>query len=294
MPAVGFRDLFPSLLHFSGDTVMFLKCYGDCEGPLGFPMFDREARALDELLKRHPGYEYQRAVVAKAATEFNPGERADVSWISTEALDRQKEIVLASGFDDAHYRGNPIVTLNHDYEMPPVGRSLWRKRVRDGATRGIKAKTVYPPRPDGHDETNWPPDQVWALVKAGLLTGKSVGFLRLAQRGPTDEEVARHPAWADARNVVEQWSLVEYCCTWLPVNPECITDAVSKSLIQPDDLRIVGVEPPAPPVAFEPGPGFTTLEEMEVAVRRRFQAVNLEELIRKTVSDRLNRLRGRV
>jgi len=31
--------------------------------------------------------------------------------------------------DDSQFALNPIVTLNHDYSMPPVGRSLWRKFV---------------------------------------------------------------------------------------------------------------------------------------------------------------------
>jgi hypothetical protein len=37
----------------------------------------------------------QRLVTAKATSELLDGERADVSWISTEELDREKEIVVA-------------------------------------------------------------------------------------------------------------------------------------------------------------------------------------------------------
>jgi len=107
--------------------------YGTTEGPLGFPMQDADAKALDEFIRTLPEQDYQRVIVEKAMTELSQGERADVSWICTESIDRQREIVLTSGFRDDHYKNNPIVMLNHDYIKQPVGKSLWRKRVRDGA-----------------------------------------------------------------------------------------------------------------------------------------------------------------
>src|SRR4051794_26446333 len=164
----------------------FLKTYGDTEGPLGFPLPDRQAQALDALLKtlpRTPDHEYRHrefppvlpgqdagGPAARAVTELNPGERSDVSWISTESPDRVREVVVARGMDDSHFRGNPLVTLQHAYHLPPVGRSLWRKRVKDGPVAGIKAKTLYPARPESWPAASpWPPDQVLTLVQAGLL-----------------------------------------------------------------------------------------------------------------------------
>src|SRR5436309_2124811 len=102
----------------------FLEQYGDTEGPLGFPMRDAEAKALDALIRENPGHEYQRVVVEKATADLSSGERADVSWIQTEAIDRYGEIVLASGFDDAFFKANPIVTVNHDYTRCPIGNSV--------------------------------------------------------------------------------------------------------------------------------------------------------------------------
>src|SRR3954449_8152390 len=117
--------------------------YGTTLGPLNFPQTDRAASALDAVLRalpKTPAYEYRKAVSAKAPTELNPGERSDVSWITTESVDRMGEVVLARGMDDAQFQGNPLVTLGHAYWLPPVGKSLWRKRVRDGALFGVKAK----------------------------------------------------------------------------------------------------------------------------------------------------------
>src|SRR5262245_35579813 len=113
---------------------MSLK-YGGATGPLGFPLTDRQAGRLEQLLKALPRdgeAAYRRVSKAAATSELNAGERSDVSWITTEALDRDGEIVLAAGMNDSLFAENPIVTLNHSYFAPPVGRSLWRKRVRDG------------------------------------------------------------------------------------------------------------------------------------------------------------------
>ena len=74
----------------------FLKPHFDTEGPLGFPMPDKAARAVDALLRtlpKTPDYEYRKALVPRPPTELNPGERSDVSWISTESVDRTGEVV---------------------------------------------------------------------------------------------------------------------------------------------------------------------------------------------------------
>jgi hypothetical protein len=48
------------------------------------------------------------------------GERSDVSWISVETPDRQKEVVIAKGMNDSQFAVNPLVTLEHNYQLPPV------------------------------------------------------------------------------------------------------------------------------------------------------------------------------
>ena len=63
----------------------------------------------------------------------------------SETPDRYDYIVLAKGMDDSQFALNPIVTLNHDYSIPPIGRSLWRKFVKDAlptVTREERAKAA--------------------------------------------------------------------------------------------------------------------------------------------------------
>ena len=73
-----------------------------------------------------------------------------------------------------------------------MGRSLWRKKIKDGARRGVKAKTIYPTKPDDWTDA-WAPDSAWGLVKASLMVGKSIGFLTVKSRAPTEEEIKRKP-----------------------------------------------------------------------------------------------------
>src|SRR4051812_30227548 len=76
----------------------WLKDDGDTEGPLGFPMPDAEAKALDRLLADNPHAEYEQLVFEKATSAaLTPGGRADVSWIMTEQRDRARDVVLLSG-----------------------------------------------------------------------------------------------------------------------------------------------------------------------------------------------------
>src|SRR5262245_18617692 len=182
------------------------------EGPLGFPLPDDAARAVEAVLKKLPAtpeHAY-RQVPLGAEAELAPGERADVSWISTERVDRVGEVVRAEGMDDSQFRLNPLVTLGHRYDVPPVGRSAWRRRRRVGDLVGVQAKTVYPERPVSWPlDQPWTPDQVLGLVQAGLLSGKSIGFLPTRVHTPEAAECERN-GWAECRLVVDEWLLLEY------------------------------------------------------------------------------------
>ena len=169
-----------------------------------------------------------------------------MSWISTESVDRAADVVLSKGMNDSQFAANPLVTLAHAYWCPPVGRSLWRKRIKDGTIVGIKAKTVYPPRPPNwsSDPTEtWTPDRVLALVQSGMLNGKSIGFLPLkAYRA--DAKTAQKNNWPEGVRVIEEWLLVEYACCFLPVNQDALVEAVSKGAAIPADmLQALGIDP---------------------------------------------------
>src|SRR5438874_12068727 len=282
-------------------TAFLKQHYGDCEGPLGIPCLDRQARALESVLHALPHdelYAPGHLVVEKATTELLPGERCDVSWISAESPDRMRDVVVARGMNDEHFKLNPLVTLQHSYWLPPVGRSLWRKRVKDGDLVGIKAKTQYPQRPEAWPAVaDWPPDFAFTLVQAGLLCGKSIGFLPTKVRPPTDDERQHRPELQKVQRIIEEWVLLEYACVYLPAQQNAVVEAVSKGLVIPDEfqqaLHLTNVLKtlPAPAPALVP---FTPLEEVERHVRRRVDGLDFDTLARRAVENALDRARGRV
>jgi hypothetical protein len=254
--------------------VALLKTYGPT-GPLGFPLSEKQARNLDTLLKALPKskeFEYRKTVFLKAPTELNPGERSDVSWISTETPDRYDHVVFAKGMNDSQFALNPIVTLNHDYTCPPIGRSLWRKFVKDGDTRGIKAKTVYPPMPASWPAGEcWEPDKVFAQIQAGLLNAKSIGWLPTKAHFADVKEAAKNN-WREGTLVVEEWLLIEYAVGTIPVNPETVVEVVSKAI------------PSAEPVPF------ITLAELEKSMQAHIESIDLTQIVNESIS----RMQGRV
>jgi hypothetical protein len=301
------------------------------EGPLGFPQTDRQAIALDAILKALPkdnAFRYRKTTVARPPSELLAGERADVSWISTEDPDRTGEVVLAKGMNDSQFKHNPIVTMQHAYWLPPVGKSLWRKVVRDGERQGVKAKTLYPARPaDWPEGKEWPADIALSLVQADLLRGKSIGFLPTRVHPPRAKELEEN-GWPQVDLVIDEWLLLEYACTYLPAQQHAIVEAVSKSL--PGEFRrLLGVEEGGDlRSGVSAGSGdprrallgveenheghkehkeesncncqpihigrFTPLEEIEKALCRRIAGLDLRTLTDRAAQEALDRARGRV
>lgn len=275
-------------------------------GPLGFPVTDEQGRALEAILKTHSkdtAFAYRQLVLAKGQAEVLAGERSDVSWISTEEPDRTREVVLAAGLNDQQFQLNPIVTMNHCYQVPPVGKSLWRKKAKDGAIRGVKAKTQYPARPQSwHADKDWAPDVAFALVQADMLRGKSIGFLPIKGFAP-DAKTCERNGWSKVDWVVEEWMLLEYACTFLPTQQQAVVEAVSKSFgAIPETLArafnlTAAVAPPQPPPAVKTPPaiaGFTPLDEIAKHLGRKIESLDLTGIVENSIELAFERAMGRV
>lgn len=216
-----------------------------CTGPLGFPMPDELARSLEALLKSLPkdkAYAYRKAQAVPTAVELVEGERADVSTISTDSLDRESEVVIPKGMNLAYFSKNPVVTFAHKYDELPVGRAAWVKMVGEV----LKAKTIYANKPDGW-EGPWLPDAVFAMTQQGIIRGKSVGFLPTKVRSPTKEELSLKPEWKNASCIIESSLLLEYAVAPIPVNQDALVEAVSKGIADQAILKRLGIQAPEKP-----------------------------------------------
>lgn len=205
----------------------FNKAYGECTGPFGFPMLEEDARELDAFLKEHSkdsSVGYKHKSIEKAYEYFIDGERADVSVVTASTIDLDNEIVVASGGDWSAFEKRRNVTLNHNYYMPPVGKALWWKQIKD---KWI-AKTAYLSRPESlPQEKEWVPDTVFDLIKQGGLPGKSIGFIPKKWHEPTREEISKDFNLKNVGLIFDEWKIYEYAVAYIQSNTDSVVEAVS-------------------------------------------------------------------
>lgn len=219
-------------------------------GPLGFKMPDKLAQAADAALKKVPksikdhfkttvhddagkpiavdGY-CRRAMEVKAM-DFNDGERAEVSTITSSVVDHDREVVIPRGLDFEPIQKSPgRVALAHNYKIPCVGHCMWIKLDSGSDGEVWKAKTRYAPRPDGFPaDQEWLPETAWFYVKEGLLGSKSIGFIPMACHNPTPDDLRANPDWADAYYIIDEAIVLEYSVCAIGANPDSLVEGTSK------------------------------------------------------------------
>jgi hypothetical protein len=192
----------------------------------GLRMPEALARRIEALSRGLPAdFTYRRLARKSDALTLDPGERTDVSVITTDAIDRDGECVLPAGGDWSGY--NRVVTFAHRYDQLPVGSNWWIRPK--GAS--LVAKTHYPDRPTDWGAAPWLPSAILHLMQQPVptCTGKSIGFLPLNVRQATSEEVARRPALRGVP-VIDRWVGVEYAVVPVPCNPDAEMQAVAKGM----------------------------------------------------------------
>ena len=237
-----------SLWERRGEDEMPKKIYGDTEGPLGLPMRDEVASEVEGILKALPE-ECREMVadgpvrVAKAAQSVIDLEpRTEVSFVTLDTIDRDMEVMMPKGMDWSQWRKNPAVTLMHQYDELPVGRGLWAKKAEKNGHKGYLAKTQYIDKPADW-EGNWDVDAVWHYVKEGYLPGRSIGFIPLEVRAPSEAEIKVRPELASVRRMIAKSLILEYAICTVQSNPDALLEAAGKGIVVPkliaDDMGLV-------------------------------------------------------
>ncbi len=160
---------------------------------------------MDKILKTY-----------SAELTVDAGKREVLAVISTDAIDRDNEVVLPKGLKKKNYAGNPIVLFGHDTKCP-IGKCLWVKEA-DGK---ILAKTYI------SDKTQLSRD-VFGLMQDGVLSAFSIGFSSLKSSPPSPSEIKARPDLKDVRKIHREWEMFEYSVVPIPANPQALTLAVSK------------------------------------------------------------------
>ena len=157
--------------------------------------------------------------------QFKDGERSSVDYITTRAVDRDREIVVPRGAVLDHYRSHPVVLFGHDYRSLPVGKNLWIKTDE----KGVIAKTKYA----NTEKAN----EIWEYRKSGFPLAKSIGFVPLETVEEKDFGTLdlkklglEEGDLKGAARIYPKWLLLEYSDVPIPSNPEALQVAISKGL----------------------------------------------------------------
>jgi HK97 family phage prohead protease len=205
--------------------------------------------------------------------------------ISTDALDRDGEIVVPGGMNSKEYERAPVVFWNHDRNMP-IGQCVALKREE----RWITATAQFATRPENW-EGQWFPDFAKAMVEQRIIRGVSIGFVPLPDGG-------RHPTkgdrekWGDGITWVHsKWKLLEFSLAPLQANPEALVLAVGKGLDRGRLAKCFGCEipdaPPTPPPAPERKRLVISIPAIPLAER-------VKALVGEAMAEETARRRGKV
>lgn len=207
--------------------------------------------------------------------------------ITTDALDRQDEVVLPEGGQFGEFLNSGAIFWNHQYDNP-VGFPDKSKRIIR-SEHSIEAGGIFMQRP-----AIWTgeffPDFVREFVTqgraAGISPGVSIGFMPLESRRPSKADTQRYGD--NVQLVHNRWKLLEFSIAPVQANQEAVVTAVGKGLIKREIAKAIGIKipdaPPAPPKVVR----------ATLALPPRPKALNVDEIVRREMRREIYRKFGQV
>lgn len=98
-------------------------------------------------------------------------ERIKVFRASTEAVDRDKDVILQDGWDLSNYQKNPVFLMHHQQRSVPVGRTVEAQITTYEGIKGLYLFVFFPTADISEDS-----DTAFKAVDSGLMTAVSVGY----------------------------------------------------------------------------------------------------------------------
>ena len=144
------------------------------------------------------------------------GDRSVLFTISKEVVDRDGDILRASGVDFTNYMKNPVFLSFHNSREFPLGKVT--KFWVEGNT--VKAIVYFPTieelssNPEQASEKAKLVDFTYHCYKTGMLNAVSVGFIPIE--------------WIETENGYDilKWELLEFSAVAVPANQDAIAEAV--------------------------------------------------------------------
>lgn len=207
------------------------------------------AYVIDKLPLPFSGEERWGAGIAASEIKVVDDERRILRFAgSTEALDRDLDVMRVNGWDLKAYRKNPVFLWGHQYGMPPIGRSLSVNKIMEDAKgfKGGKALMFDVMFPD--EEISSFADTIYRLYKGKIMHATSVGFIpKKVALGPAvvsqlDEDDPRRAGAVtegvppETRRVFQKQELLELSAVTVPSNPEALQEAYAKGIASAEEL----------------------------------------------------------
>ncbi|MFH1057807.1 MAG: HK97 family phage prohead protease [Pseudomonadota bacterium] len=152
-----------------------------------------------------------------AVEQVDDAARTFWAVASTGQVDRQGDLIEASGWDFANFLKNPVIPWAHDYAAPPVAKALAVK-VESGR---LLFQAQFPTAAEYAFA-----DTIYQLYRGGYLRAFSVGF------APQESEVVVHQVGGRALTGTRylRQELYEISCVTLPANPQALAQMALKAI----------------------------------------------------------------
>ncbi|HEY8415330.1 MAG TPA: HK97 family phage prohead protease, partial [Thermaerobacter sp.] len=133
---------------------------------------------------------------------------------TTPTMDRVRDVVDPMGGNLENYRKNPVFLWAHDYDRPPIGKSLAEERSRKGIKFTIKfARTPFA-------------EEIFGLYRDGFLNAASIGFI-----GHEWEPIQDKDGTVIGRKFT-RWELLELSAVPVPANPDALALAAKGLFVE--------------------------------------------------------------
>ena len=194
--------------------------------------------AFKRRLSAATGLQYKNYV---ADVGVDDQARSFTATITTDAKDRDGEVLLPQGMDPVEFSESPTIFWNHDYDEPiGIASELNREQHRWTSTASLVGR---PPTHVGE----WKPDTVYWMMKQKVVRGVSVGFQPIESRKPTKKDIEM---FGDGiSRVYSKWKLLEFSVTPMQSNQQALIQSVKSgavTAIQVKSLFNIDLPEPSP------------------------------------------------
>ena len=216
-----------------------------------------ETKIAEGIRQRHhlDGAADVRVIATKfaAGKDLGGDPHKFTARITTDALDRQDEVVLPEGGQFGEFLSSGAIFWNHQYDNPVGFPDKGKKIIR--GENFVEAGGIFMQRPAGY-QGEFFPDFVREFVtqgmSAGINPGVSIGFQPLETRRPSKADATKYGE--KVQLVHTRWKLLEFSIAPVQANQEAVVTAVGKGLIRREVAKAVGFAVPEVVTFTPPAP----------------------------------------